>query len=126
MPPRADVTRLLANNWGSLPHEDGRPRRLLHHSQFGRDEDTKARIQALGHDLGECVQTLLERNGYEISHRDDLKPADHGDYRQVKVKCVACGMQLMTLGCDANLNASLSGLAIRSLTQLTHECVGAA
>lgn len=121
MSPRADVTRLLAANWASLPHEDGRPRRLMHFSQFGQDEDTKQRVQILGHDLGECVQTLLERNGFEITHRDDPKPADAEDYKTAHLKCV-CGKELYTFGVDANMTATLGGLAIKTLTQLQHDC----
>lgn len=120
--PRADVTALIANNLHSLPHEDGRPRRLMHFSQFGKDDDTRKRVQILAHDIGDSLQTLLERGGYSLSHKDDPKPADAEGYKTARVKCARCGQQLYTLGVDANMTATLSALAIKSLTQLRHDC----
>lgn len=122
--PRQDVTRLLAENWASLPHEDGRPRRLMHMSQFAAGGDAKAQqaVHQLGIDIGDCVQTLLERNGYTLIHRDDPKPADAEGYKVAKLKCLLCGKQLYTFGVDANMTANLGALAVKTLTQLEHQC----
>lgn len=121
--PRPDVTALLADSWHSLPHEDGRPRRLMHFSQFGHDDETRKKIQALGLDLGECVQHLLETHGYTISHKDDPRPADAEGYKTTRIKCLKCGKQLLQIGVDHDLVAQFSPLALRSaIAALSTKC----
>ena len=111
---RDDVTQLIAAHLHSLPHEDGRPRKWLHFSSFGKDDKTRAAIAILAKEHGECIQTLLERNGFSISHKDDPKPADADNYKQVSLKHT-CGKKLCDFGCDDQLNAVLGNLALKNL-----------
>ena len=119
---RPDVTKLLAESWHSLPHEDGRPRRLMHLSQFGQSDDNKQRIQGLCIDLADCVQHLLETHGYRITHRDDVQPADVEDYKTAHIKC-ACGASLLDLNVSPDMTATL-GKAARTYaaTRLRSDC----
>lgn len=121
--PRADLTQLIADNLHSLPHPDGRPRRFLHFSQFGKDEKTRVGVALLAKEHGESIQELLHRNGWSVKHRDDIDPANTADnYKTVNIKCATCGKQLLQLGCNNQLEARLPKLAIKSLTQMEHNC----
>lgn len=120
--PRADVTKLLADSWHSLPHEDGRPRRLMHLSQFGQSDENKPRILKLCVDLAECVQFLLKENGYRISHEDDPKPADAEDYKTAHIRC-GCGTHLIDLNVSADMIATLGPAAKQFVVaKLQTEC----
>jgi hypothetical protein len=120
--PRADLTKYIAENLHSLPAEDG-PIRFMHYSQFGRDEQTRTAVSKECARVGDAFGRLLERGGWDIRHKDDIQPADTTDaYKTVRIKCNRCGKELLTLGCDDQLTARLSALAIRALSQLAHEC----
>jgi len=119
---RQDVTKLIADNLHSLPHEDGRPRRLMHFSQFALDDDTKQRVKALALDLGSCIQFLLEDNGFEIRHREDPKPADAEDYKTAHIKC-GCGTHLIDLNVSADMTTTLGPAAKQFVVaKLQTEC----
>lgn len=123
--PRDDVSALIADNLGSLPHPDGRPRRFMHHSQFaGGQQNPKiqAAVRQLGIDHAICIQHMLESRGYNITHKDDPKPADAEGYKTAHIKCLRCGKELLTIGLDTNMTATLSPLALRNITQLNTEC----
>lgn len=112
--PRQDITEIIAGSLHSLPHPDGRPRRLMHFSQFAHDESTRRSIQTHANDIAESIQHLLEQRGYTLSHRDDLKPADAEGYKNGNI-FTAGGKRLATILFDDQLNAHLSRLAIRNL-----------
>ncbi|PIJ36748.1 hypothetical protein BMW24_003540 [Mycobacterium heckeshornense] len=120
--PRPDVTKLLAESWHNLPHPDGRPRRLMHFSQFNQSKESQGRIRRLATDLAEATQHALERRGYTISHRDDPKAADAEGYKIAHIYCQHCRTRLFSLTVDHDMKAHLSRLAIRSITQITPEC----
>lgn len=115
--PRPDITKLIADNLGSMPHPDGNPRRFMHHSQFAggqRNEKVQLAVRKLGEQHGECVQHLLETRGYTITHKDDPKRADAEGYKTVTIKCV-CGKQLLELGVSEQMTATLSRIAAKSV-----------
>lgn len=108
-----------------MPHPDGNPRRLMHHSQFAggqRDEKVQLAVRKLGIDHADSVQHLLEQRGYTITHRDDPKPADAESYKTAAIKCI-CGRQLLTLGVSDQMVATLSRVAAKSIAAaLLSEC----
>lgn len=113
--PRADAAKVLAESWHSLPHPDGRPRRLMHFSQFGQHPHAQQKTRELAADLGVSAIHALEQKGFTITHKDDVAPADApSDYKVASLYTIG-GAKLMDLGLDANLKAHLSRLAIRSL-----------
>lgn len=124
--PRDDVTALIADNLGSMPHPDGRPRRFMHHSQFAggaNDAKVQVAVRQLATDHAVSVQHLLERKGYEINHKDDPRPADAEGYKTAHIKCARCGRQLLEIGLDHSLTAQFSPLALRSvIAALSSEC----
>lgn len=122
---RDDVTALIADNLGSMPHPDGRPRRFMHHSQFAggqRNDKVKLAVHKLATEHAESVQHLLATRGYTIAHKDDTPPADQDGYKTITVNCV-CGQRLTQIGVSANLTATLSRIAAKSLAAaLLTEC----
>lgn len=94
----------------------------MHMSQFGRDDDTKKRIQILGRDLGDCVQTLFHRKGFSIIHEDDPIPADADNYKQGAIKCARCGKQLLTIGFNKDMIANFQTIALKNITQINPNC----
>lgn len=94
----------------------------MHFSQFALNDDTKQRVQALANDLGECIQFLLEDNGFEIRHREDPKPADAEDYKTAHIKC-GCGKHLIDFNVSADMIATLGPTARRFVVDaLQSEC----
>ncbi|PQM45678.1 hypothetical protein C1Y40_04122 [Mycobacterium talmoniae] len=120
--PRDDAAQLIARGLPSLPHPDGRPRRLMHFSQFGRDDATAQKVGALANEIGESIVHLLERGGYTLVHKDDPKPADAEGYKTVVGKCALCGKQLLRFGVDENLSATFTRIALKSFAALNPEC----
>jgi hypothetical protein len=115
--PRQDVTEILAANLHSLPHPDGRPRRLMHFSQFaggGRDPKAQAAVKQLAVDVADAQQHLLEMRGFVITHKDDPKPADAEGYKTVRIKAAETGKEILEIGVDSNLTATYTRLARRS------------
>lgn len=94
----------------------------MEYSRFGKTPEVQARTAIKGLGMGHAMIHLLERNGYTVTHKDDPKPADVGDYKTVSLKCLLCGKQLLRIGVDADLNATMSRLALRNLTTMNPEC----
>jgi hypothetical protein len=120
--PRDDAAELIADNLHSLPHPDGRPRRLLEYSRFGKTPETVARQAIKGLGMGHAMIHLLERHGFQITHKDDPKPADANEYKVARLKCLHCGKELLRIGVDENMVATMSRLALRSIAQINPEC----
>jgi hypothetical protein len=119
---RPDAARLIARNLHSLPHPNGSPIKLMQFSAFGQHPQAQAKHRATGDLIGDATIHLLEREGFQITHRDDPKPADKADYKTAIIKCLRCGKQLLALGVDENMTATMSRLALRSLATINPEC----
>ena len=120
--PRPDAAKTLADNWHNLAHPDGKPRRLMHFSNFGRHPSYQAPVTKLAGELGEAAIYTLEKAGYTITHHDDPKPLDAADHKAVHLTCARCNKTLATIGADADCIATLSRTALRALTAINPEC----
>lgn len=120
--PRPDAARVLAGSWHNLQHPDGRPRRLMHFSNFGQTPQAKLKTDALADELGTAAIHTLEGRGYTITHESDPKPADAEGYKLVALECRICGKQFTTIGVNENMTAKLSTLAMRVLAGINPEC----
>ncbi|OIN81649.1 hypothetical protein [Mycobacterium malmoense] len=123
--PRDDITTLIADNLGSMPHPDGRPRRFMHHSQFAggqSDPKVQAAVHQLAVDHAVSLQHILETHGYTLTHKDDPKTADAEGYKTGHIKCLRCGKQLLTIGFDTTMTTTMNRTALLSLTQINPEC----
>lgn len=120
--PRPDAAAILAKNLHNLPHPDGKRLVLVNHHPIGKTAEVQERMRRESDLVGEALIHKLERHGYTVTHKDDPKPADADGYKLVKVKCLICGRQVMTIGVDHDMNATMSQLALKTMTKLNPVC----
>lgn len=124
---RPELTELIATNLHAMPHEDGRPRRMMHFSQFAGGSNADPKVQAavkqIAVDHGDSIQHLMERHGYQVTHKDDPKPADTDGYKSNALKCLKCGKELLSLGVSADMTSTLGRMALKSIAETFREHV---
>jgi hypothetical protein len=120
--PRPDAAAILAKDLHNLPHPDGKRLVLVQHHPIAKTPEVQARMAHNADMIGEALIHKLERNGYTVTHKDDPKAADAEGYKLVKVKCLICGKQVMTIGVDHDMNATMGKLALQTMTQLNPVC----
>jgi hypothetical protein len=120
--PRPDAAAILATSLHSLPHPEGKRIVLVNHHPIGKTAEVQNRMARDSKLASEAIIHKLENHGYTVTHKDDPKPADADGYKLVKVKCLSCGKQIMTIGVDHDLNATMSRIALRTMTALNPVC----
>lgn len=119
---RPDAARMLAERIDKLHHPSGKIIRQMNFATTGLTPDVKAKIKDHALLATEATIHELEREGYRVTHKDDPKPADAEGYKTGHVKCLLCGKQLLTIGFDQDMVATMPRISLRQLTALNPEC----
>lgn len=113
--PRPDAAKMLAERIDRLHHPSGKVIRQMNYATTGLTPEVKQKIQHHALLATEATIHELEREGYKVTHRDDPKAADAEGYKTGAIKCLLCGKQILTVGFDGDMVATLAPLAQRSI-----------